>query len=361
MLTQQYKKLFHRSQLMRYRQINPAEYFGHELTDILNQELSWIRQFGDFPQAKKLSIAILKLFVFVRSAVSKCKGFHTALRKEKYFIVELARRFRETIPVHKLSKLLGLNESTLRQWIREVRVSCSDSLINVCRRTHPNQLLAPELRKMKLLLTDESYRFWPLSSIYYHALKNKILSMSKSTWYKYAQLLSIKRLKPRTVKIKTTGIRAAAPNELWHADVTYFYTPDKIRLYIYTVIDNFSRFPLYVKVSEKLSGATRVETFRTALKKATEINPASENLLLMTDGGSENYNQNVSDFIENANTIHIRQIKALSDGWPSNSMVEAFHYVIKIFYLNNMDIRNITAMNKAIENLLWMMMQNTTT
>ncbi len=174
------------------------------------------------------------------------------------------------------------------------------------------------------------------------------MSISHATWYKYASLLSIERLKPKTVKIKTTGIRASSPNELWHADVTYFFTPYKVKLYIYTVIDNFSRFPLCVMVSDKLCGKFRVHTFREALKKALEINPCNQDLLLMTDGGSENFNQNVTEFLNAPEAIEVKQIKALSDGWPSNSMVEAFHYVLKIFYLNHMDIRNLSALNKAL-------------
>ncbi len=142
-----YQKQIPSSQLKRYRQINPMDYFGYELNQILNKEIDWIKQFGDFPTAKKISIGILKLFVFFRSVVKPCTGFKSALRKEKNYIVELVQKFKDVIPVHKSSKLLGLDESTLRNWIREVRVGCSDLLINMCRRVHPNQLLLPEIKK----------------------------------------------------------------------------------------------------------------------------------------------------------------------------------------------------------------------
>lgn len=115
------------------------------------------------------------------------------------------------------------------------------------------------------------------------------------------------------------------------------------------MIYNFSRFPLCVKVSEKLSGTFRVETFRDALKKAMEITNSVDDLLLMTDGGSENFNGSATEFLNTVDTIEIKHIKALSDGWPSNSMVEAFHYVLKIFYLNHMDLRNLTALNKTLD------------
>lgn len=343
-----YKKNIHRSQLSRYSQIKASEYFGNELSELINKEINWIKQFGDFPTAKKISISILKLFVFFRSAVEKIKGFKTALRKNKAFFVELSQRFREVISLRSFSKLIGSDESTLRNWIREVRVKCSDSIINHCRKIHSNQMLLSEVSKMKKLLSSDQYKFWPLRSLYFHGLKNNIVSMGQSTWYKYAALLNIERLKPKSLKVKTTGIRALRPNEIWHADVTYFVTPQKIKLYIYTVIDNFSRMPLCVKVHDKLCGKFRANTFREALKKALSFDSSMENTMLMTDGGSENFNVNVKDWINKVDNIEVKHIKALTDGWPSNAMAESFNYIIKNLYLNHMNIQSIASLNKAI-------------
>ena len=39
----------------------------------------------------------------------------------------------------------------------------------------------------------------------------------------------------------------------------------------------------------------------------------------MTDGGSENFNVNVTEFLNSVDFIPIHHIKALSDGWPSNT------------------------------------------
>jgi putative transposase len=348
-LPAEFKKTVHRSQLKRYEAINPADYFGYDLSVVLGKELEWIRKFGDFPTAKKISVSILKLFVFFRSVVSGIKGFNKTLSKQKDFFVELAERFKEFIPIKSFARFIGLDESTLREWVRSVRVRCSDSLVNVCRKVHPNQLLLTEIGKMKKLLADENFSYWPLASVYYYALNNKIVSMALSTWYKYAALVNVERKKPVMVKYKTTGIRAARPNDLWHADVSYFFTPERTRLYIYIVMDNFSRFPLCVSVHDKLCGKFRAQTFRHALRRALEIDSSVENIKLMTDGGSENFNLNVSDFIRSVDDIPIRQIKALSDGWPSNSMAEAFFRTIKTYYLNNTDVRTLPGLKAALE------------
>jgi hypothetical protein len=82
----EFQKQIHPSQIKRYQHINPSEYFGYELLDVVSREIEWIRQFGDFPSAKKLSVAILKLFIFFRSAVVKCRGFKKTIRREKFFL-----------------------------------------------------------------------------------------------------------------------------------------------------------------------------------------------------------------------------------------------------------------------------------
>lgn len=348
-LPESFRKEIHRSQLKRYKDTQPGEFFGHELSALANHEKEWIRQAGDFPGLKNTFKAVLKVFVFFRATLTTCKGFNNTIRSQQDFFVELSQRFRAIIPVRSFAKLIGIDESTLRQWIRRVRVRCSDSLINGCRKTHPNQLLPVEIKKMKTLLTDDEFHFWPLQSLYYYALKNKIVLMGKSTWYKYAALLGILRQQAKTVKTRTCGIRAFKPNEIWHADVTYFFTPDRTRYYIYTVVDNFSRFPLCVEVSEKLCGKFRVQTFRNALQKALEIDPSAQNILLMTDGGSENFNVNVIDFLKSVDQVPIHQIKALSDGWPSNSMAEALNKTIKNYYLNHINIRTFSGLKAALE------------
>lgn len=348
-LPESFRKEIHRSQLKRYEDVQLEEFFGHELSALVKHEKEWIRQAGDFPGLKNTFKAVLKVFVFFRATLTTSKGFNKTIRSQQDFFVELSQRFREIIPVHSFAKLIGIDESTFRQWIRRVRVRCSDSLINICRKTHPNQLLTAEIKKMKALLADDEFRFWPLQSVYYYALKNKIVLMGKSTWYKYAALLNVLRQQAKTIKTKTSGILALKPNEIWHADVTYFFTPDRIRYYIYTVVDNFSRFPLSVEISEKLCGKFRVQTFRNALRKALELDPSTQHILLMTDGGSENFNGKVTDFLKSVCEIPIHQIKALSDGWPSNSMAEALNKTIKNYYLNHMCIRTFSTLKAALE------------
>jgi putative transposase len=348
-LPEHYRKQVHRSQIHRYRKVNPTHYVGHDLSEVLSKELEFIRQIGDFPTFKKISVSILKMFVFFRSVFKKSKGFNKTIEKQKYFFVELSQRFRNYIPATTFSKLIGIHESTLRNWTTEVRVKCSDSLINLCRRVHPNQLLISEANEMKTLLTDARFQYWPLISVYYYSIRNNKCSMALSTWYKYARLFNLKRLKPRSVKNYGISVKAMFPNQYWHADVTKFRTIDGTWNYIYTVIDNFSKFPLSVLVSNKLSGEIRMQSFRDALKYSIELSPNDKTINLVVDGGSENFNGTVTDFLKTLNEIKIHRIRALRDVVFSNSIAEAFNRILKIYYLNQQQIPDTSSLIRIVE------------
>lgn len=339
-LPEKYKNSLDASQLHRYRKTDPLEYFGNDLSPVISKEIEFIRQLGEYPKAKEISRAILKLFIFFRSVFKKTNGFHKQLKKERDFFVELSQRFRPYLNVKQFVKLIGLDENTFRNWITEVRVRCSNSLINSCRKIHPNQLLPAETDKMKKLLTDSRFQLWPLISIYYYALRNNLCSMSISTWYKYSRLLNINRLKPRSVKIYGFSVKAKFPNQYWHADVTKFRTMDGVWNYIYTVVDNYSKFPLAVYVSDILSGKIRMQTFRDALKKAIELSPEINTINLIVDGGSENFNGTVDEFLKNPGEIKIYRIRALRDVIFSNSVAEAFNRILKTYYLNHRSVLN---------------------
>ena len=113
-------------------------------------------------------------------------------------------------------------------------------------------------------------------------------------------------------KRKEVSVRATRPNEIWHMDVSQYITADNVKFYIYTVVDNFSRKILAYDYSKKLSATIRVKSLRRAVeeqfgvslnedKEDTKINETNEKtplLNLIVDGGSENNNKTVHNFIK---------------------------------------------------------------
>ena len=82
---------------------------------------------------------------------------------------------------------------------------------------------------------------WSSLSIYYQALRDKTVFMGIGTWYKYANRLDIKRKFFRIKRKKVIGIRASRPLQILHMDVTIFKPLDNTKVYIYFIVDNFSR------------------------------------------------------------------------------------------------------------------------
>jgi hypothetical protein len=188
-------------------------------------------------------------------------------------------------------------------------------------------------------------------SIALYAKKEKILNVSVNTWYKYTRLIGITSKTPRCLKKQKTGIRADKPHRFWHADVTLFRTTDNIKAYIYFVVDNYSRAILSWRVSLKLSAATRLDTIREAHKRyiSTDINCSSaEDVHLIVDGGSENNNSTVDEYI-NSPGISIKKIIAQHDVIFSNSLVEAVNKIVKYRSLFLHNIPDICALEKHLE------------
>lgn len=349
-LPDEYAASLHPSMLSRYKNhFNAREYFGRELAEIELQNLEQLRQINLYETDRKMVAACLEITHVVREAFTKAKRYLSTLREHSERIVEVLQRLRDVLPVKKASALLNIDESTLRNWIREVRVRCADSLINHCRKLHPNQLLKTDTDRMKKLLISERFRFWSLRSLYFYALREKLVSIGLSTWYKYVRLLNVKRQKPISLKHYGKSVRAAQPNEYWHADVMYYRTADGSTSYLYTVMDNYSRFPLVARVSTELSGKTRRDTIREALQEALNVHPNVETIKLVLDGGSENFNGTVTEFLASLKNIEIKRIRALTDVPFSNSMVEALNKIFRCDYINHLSTKDHAEFEKAVD------------
>ncbi len=86
------------------------------------------------------------------------------------------------------------------------------------------------------------------------------------------------------------GLRATRPNEYWQIDTTVIRLTTGIRIYRPADIDNFSRRILAWRVSDTLSSATTRELLIEASGDLPRT-AANANVLVVTDGGSENFGE----------------------------------------------------------------------
>jgi putative transposase len=151
--------------------------------------------------------------------------------------------------------------------------------------------------------------------------------------YKLNRQLGIREKLGRKKKKKKRkiGIRASAPNQIWHTDITVVKTSDSKKHYVYLLIDNFSRKVLAFDIRDKVSGLVTSLLIQKAYERASVVSKKL-NVKLICDGGPENNNIHVHNFI-NQSQINIQKLVALKDIDFSNSMVEAVNKTLKYHYL----------------------------
>ncbi|HZK64311.1 MAG TPA: hypothetical protein VFC34_09205 [Puia sp.] len=181
------------------------------------------------------------------------------------------------------------------------------------------------------------------------AINKKLISINKdgaahmrlSTFYKYVSLLSLKRSQAFSRrKNHTLGIRAIAPFQILHADLTEFKTEDQKKAYIYLVQDNYSRAILGYQLSLERRACHTFENLSNV--KAEYLVPAKiSECMLLTDDGSENY-RIAKQLITESDASKIRHVIAQVDVHYSNSMIEAANKQLKYRFLYHQNINDFS-------------------
>lgn len=144
-------------------------------------------------------------------------------------------------------------------------------------------------------------------------------------------------------------IRATAVNEIWHADITVFKTLDGVKHYIYTVMDNYSRFVHAWHIDTVVSAKIRLKTIKDAIHSTFGEEPFDK-LQLVTDGGPENDNLTIKEFILHSTINHTITLKDIEQ---SNSMAEAFYHTAKYRYLYLQLIHNTQELYRKFEEMMY--------
>ncbi len=162
----------------------------------------------------------------------------------------------------------------------------------------------------------------------------RIARLSPSTWSRRVREGGWRRPRRRLYPAKPkVGIRAEAPNELWHIDVTIIKLLDGTRVYLHAVIDSFSRRILAWTLEERLGAGG---TCRILLEAGRHLGRRLVDTTVMAGSGTENVNGNVDALL---NAEGLRRILAQVAVSFSNSMIEAFWRSLRHawLYLHNLD------------------------
>jgi putative transposase len=282
---------------------------------------------------RKLATSQIRFIILISSIFNK-EVIQKTLLKHKTELINFLERFE--LPYKQIGKLLNLSSKTLYHWRTQVKFQCDYSPLLLCVKRNPNQATSSEVNNIQKWLSLPEYQHWGIHSIWAFAFKNNQTSLSLKSWYHYNQLLKIRSHTRKGIKPKRVPLRATCVNQIWHADITVFKTLDGTKHYIYTLMDNYSRYIHSWYIDTFVSATIRLKTIRDALKNAFK-NESIGKLQLVTDGGPENDNLTIKEFIQ---TTNINHTIALRDIKQSNSMMEAFYRISKYHYLYLKQILN---------------------
>ena len=351
-----YRKQIHRSLVSKWRKESPEKYTGYELNDNIEELYELMKKISEDQRLQRTLRAFYRINKTLKDIIGTGKDYLKKIREFKHEIVDAIQRGKKTIGIKRGIKLFGISQSTYRIWAMESFFRCGQSLSKLCNTAYPQQLTVKEVHKMHMILSNGEFLHWPIISVAYYSMKNSILKAHPNTWYKYARLMRIKRRRfKKPKKDYDEGLRANAPNEKWHADITELQTADGRTSYIYLVMDNFSRYITSWRVADKVCAKVRIETFEeTIINAGIKVKPkkvkrGSENIELIVDGGTENNNKKVETLLEK---YPVDKLIALKDILKSNSMVESLNKIIKYDYLYPRNIQNQEELIKTMRKIV---------
>jgi putative transposase len=200
----------------------------------------------------------------------------------------------------------------------------------------PGQLTAAEVALVKDMVLAPEYRHMPLRTLSLYAQRVGKVFASASTWARLVRDRGWRRPRLRVHPAKpTVGIRATAPNEIWHIDVSVLKLLDGTKAYIHAVIDNFSRKILAWTIGARLAPTATCAVLVEAGQHLdrTEARPT---IKVIADSGVENVNAAVDATLM---TEHLHRVLAQVEVTESNSMIEAWWRSLKHqwLFLNSLD------------------------
>jgi transposase InsO family protein len=191
-----------------------------------------------------------------------------------------------------------------------------------------------EVEVIEDMVTSEEYRHVPLSRLAVLAQRLDKVYASATTWCKLVREHGWRRPRRRVYPDKPKeGIKATAPNQYWHLDVTVIKLLDGTKVYLHGVIDNFSRRLLAWKLATTLCPNSTCEVL---LEAGKALIGGAAPPTVVTDSGVENVNKEV-DALQQKGII--KRILALVEVDYSNSKIEAFWRSLRHqwLYLNCLD------------------------
>jgi putative transposase len=261
----------------------------------------------------------------------------------KRILLRAIERAGKALPLSAALRITRLSASRYHSWCRS-QDGCELDDQSSCPRVVPTRLTPSEVESMREMAESNDHRHMSLRGLALHAQRIGKIVASPSTWYRLVREAGWRRPRRRLYPAKPKiGIRATAPGELLHLDVTIIKLLDGTRAYLHAVIDNYSRRILAWTLEDRLGSGGTCRILREA---AVQLINRSGVTTIVADSGSENVNAEVDDVLGDED---LTRVLAQVEVTFSNSLIEAFWRSLKHswIYLHTLD--NFTALGRLIE------------
>jgi hypothetical protein len=347
LLPEEFRKTIPYSTISSWRKTAYEKYEGSQFRFLFDDNWDIIRLKHENQKFRNTLRSLSRSYFLLKSDLS---DFIKTQKNKKEFqnkVVLAVNELRRYIGLEATLKIFFLHRNQFYEMAVASRHSCTFSFSSQCLRRYPRQLQQKEVERIKFMLTSPKYEHWPIVSVAAHALRNKQVMAGLYSWYKYARILNLshKACKKTT---KQVGLIAQKPNEYLHIDTTYYHIADTKKVCITIVMDNFSRMILGFAVEDQLS----FDLIKSAIKNALPPllhHEGERHSFLVSDGGKENNNSRINEFISSISEHRLKKLTALKDIQFSNSPVEAIHKIIKGRYLRNRKFETLQALTNFLK------------
>ncbi|WMJ74868.1 hypothetical protein RCC89_17120 [Cytophagaceae bacterium ABcell3] len=325
-----------------WRKIDYSSYTGHQFRNMQKESLDWYELLQENKKLKSVLFAVARVWIGISAIVIPVLKKHHG-----EVLTNEIQSLQKILPANLSLNIFRLSYAAFSNRVTKLKLSCLSQPFSLCLKRHPLQLSGNEVNTMKDLLS--SFPCWPVSSIAHYARRNSLLLVSLSTWYKYANLLGLKRVFKKSPE-KLKGIVSERPNQFLHVDTTFYRLRDGMKRAIVFVSDNFSRNILGWSIAEKCCADNVKNALSMAIQTMKFHYPDFVCATLVADGGSENHP--VSQLLETTPDPKITKVVALKDIAFSNSPVEAVNKVMKRYlryYDPDSDERLSKCLSLAVE------------
>lgn len=320
-----------RSTSQGWKQIHPEQFVGSEVANQVEIELEQIKLMLDkrIQKMRRAFYAFARLYLTIIEFADR-KNFEKIISQNREVIIDLIDNLPLEFNQAIVCKFLNISVHQFKIWKNNRQFRCHSSLIGYCTKRFPTQISQKEINILKSFMARKRLSTWSIASIWGYAFKKQFISMSRTSWYRYCLKLNIHKRNPVKKPRKRISVNASRPNEIWHMDVTEFISADYVKFHIHTIIDNFSRKIVAYTIARDKSAKTRLLSLKQAIEEQFYLQLSSQELDLIVDGGAENNNTRINNFMRHCQ-VKINKKIALKQVRFSNSVIEANFKMLKAF------------------------------